>query len=136
MESESTATTWLPAPTANRSSVPAGDSETIRRGRWEIVTAAATVLILTGKPADRATDVLDEVWVELPQAETRTVVSAAAKAREWHRNRAFKRIMGTSAGREGRWFAGCAPRKPPFLRGLCSLRHRAGDLARPRLGHH
>src|SRR5262249_61788241 len=51
LESASTATTWLPAPTAYRSSVVVGDSETIRVGSLLIVTTPLPALTVTGKAA-------------------------------------------------------------------------------------
>jgi hypothetical protein len=48
MEYESTATTWLPAPIANRSSVPVAEIDTIRRGRLGILTAAFCARTTTG----------------------------------------------------------------------------------------
>src|SRR6202451_2113728 len=48
-ESWSTATTWVPAPTAYRSSVAVGSSETIRFGRPLIVTAPLAAVTVTGQ---------------------------------------------------------------------------------------
>ncbi len=48
MEFLSTATTWVPAPIANRSSVTVADRETIRAGFFSIVTAVLPVPTVTG----------------------------------------------------------------------------------------
>src|SRR2546429_2590469 len=129
VEYESTATTWEPAPTAYRSSVAVGDSETIRAGcRWMVTL-----------PTRSGYDVEACDWDGAPRPPPPQAATSAATRAATREAGSRRRILPLAIGNlrivsGGRWLAGSAC-SPPFLRGPLA-RRRAGGLARPRVGHH